>query len=160
MPTIPILKVEARTLPEAWERSVVACWNDGAAIRTEYDKEGDPPSRDCTMIIVVSDPFAEPRIHRAFPGGLDDLEVYRQEVLHGVHDHWIDPEAGKWEYTYSERLFKYQADGQTVNQIEYVVEKLCEAPHTRRAQAVCPGLDLVPLPIIAFLSFHRLQNQP
>ncbi|MCK7472406.1 MAG: hypothetical protein MZV49_00060 [Rhodopseudomonas palustris] len=37
-------------------------------IRTEYDKPGDPPSRDCTMLWTVEDPFAEPRIHRAFPG--------------------------------------------------------------------------------------------
>lgn len=134
--TIPVLKVDAGTLPEGWERSVIACWNEGAAIRTEYDKEGDPPSRDCTMIVSVAEPFAEPRIHRCFPGGLDDLEVYRQEVIHGVHDHWIDPAAGKWEYTYSERLFKYSAEGKVVDQIDYVVKKLSEAPHTRRAQAV------------------------
>jgi len=31
------------------------------------------------------------RIHRAFPGGLEDLEIYRQEVVDGVHDHWIAP---------------------------------------------------------------------
>ena len=134
--TIPVLKVEAQTIPEGWERSVIACWEQGAQISTEYDKPGDPPSRDCTMILAVSDSLAEPRIHRAFPGGLEDLEVYRQEVIHGVHDHWIDPAAGKWEYTYSERLFKYKVEGQSVNQIDYVVSKLAAAPHTRRAQAV------------------------
>ena len=136
MQTIPVLKIDARTLPEGWERSVIACWNEGAAIRTEYDKEGDPPSRDCTMMIAVEDPFAEPRIHRAFPGGLDDLEVYRQEVINGVHDHWIDPAAGKWEYTYSERMFKYSVNDSVINQIDYVIGKLAEAPYTRRAQAV------------------------
>ena len=29
----------------------------------------------------------------------------RQEVVNGIHDHWIDPAAGKWTYTYHERLF-------------------------------------------------------
>ncbi|MCK5326982.1 MAG: hypothetical protein KAR36_00140, partial [Candidatus Latescibacteria bacterium] len=54
----------------------------------------------------------------------------------GVHDHWIDPEAGKWAYTYSERLFKYRAEGKGFDQIAQVVDKLAETPHTRRAQAV------------------------
>ncbi len=103
----------ARTLPEAWEKAVLACWHEGVAIRTEYDKPGDPPSRDCTMIWTVEDPFAEPRIHRAFPGGLEDLEVYRQEVVDGVHDHWICPEEGKWTYTYHKRLFAYEIEGET-----------------------------------------------
>ena len=58
----------------------------GVAIKTEYDKAGDPPSKDCTMVMVVNEPFKEPRIHRAFPGGLEDLEVYRQEVIDGVGD--------------------------------------------------------------------------
>lgn len=136
MTPIPVLKVEGRTLPEAWENSVIACWRQGVAIQTEYDKPGDPPSRDCTMIMVVRDPFAEPRIHRAFPGGLEDLEIYRQEVVEGVHDHWINPTEGKWAYTYHERLCTYTVEGRTIDQLRYVVEKLTEAPHTRRAQAV------------------------
>ena len=108
---IPTLFATGQTLPEAWEKAVLACWEQGAAIRTEYDKPGDPPSRDCTMMWVVEDPFAEPRLHRAFPGGLEDLEVYRQEVVDGVHDHWIAPEEGKWTYTYHKRLFAYEIEG-------------------------------------------------
>ena len=136
MPNIPVLQIRARTLPEGWERSVIACWNEGTGFRTEYDRPEDPLSRDCTMVLVVESPFAEPRIHRAMPGGLEDLEVYRQEVIDGVHDHWIDPEAGKWEYTYHERLFDYKVGGQSIDQIAYIVDKLAETPHTRRAQAV------------------------
>jgi len=129
--------VRARSLPEGWERAVLECWEHGEPFRTEYDKPGDPPSRDSMMTIVVADPLAEPRIHRAFPGGLEDLEVYRQEVIHGVHDHWIDPAAGKWEYTYHERLFRYAVPGKGVtDQIAKCIDKLAEAPHTRRAQAV------------------------
>ncbi|MDD4889967.1 MAG: thymidylate synthase, partial [Phycisphaerae bacterium] len=129
--------IQANSLPEGWERAVLECWEHGELFRTEYDKPGDPPSRDSVMVIVVADPFAEPRIHRAFPGGLEDLEVYRQEVVHGVHDHWIDPAAGKWEYTYHERLYRYAVPGKGVfNQIERAIDKLAEAPHTRRAQAV------------------------
>jgi len=124
-------------LPCAWERAVVACWEQGEAFRTEYDRPGDPPSRDVTCMIHVLKPFDQPRIHRSFPGGLDDLEKYRSEVLYGVHDHWIDPAAGKWEYTYHQRLFEYEAPGAGLfDQIAAAVEKLRAVPHTRRAQAV------------------------
>ncbi|HUU59598.1 MAG TPA: thymidylate synthase [Phycisphaerae bacterium] len=128
--------VEA-SLPMAWEKAVIACWEQGERFPTEYDRPGDPHSRDITALIHATDPFSEPRIHRAFPGGLDDLEKYRAEVLYGVHDHWIDPAAGKWEYTYHERLFAYAVPGCGVyDQIDGIVRKLAEAPHTRRAQAV------------------------
>ncbi|MHC4983181.1 MAG: thymidylate synthase [Planctomycetota bacterium] len=126
-----------RTLPFAWEKAVVACWREGESFPTEYDKAGDPNSRDVAALIHVTHPFEEPRIHRAFPGGLDDLEKYRAEVIYGVHDHWIDPAAGKWEYTYHERLFAYNIPGRgTCDQIAAAVAKLKEVPHTRRAQAV------------------------
>jgi len=137
------------TLPEAWEEAVKRCWEEGERIRTEYDRPGDPESRDCTAFIVVRRPFQEPRIHKAFPGSLEDLEVYRQEVVHGVHDHWIDPAHGKWSYTYHQRLFAYDvfdASGQkrTVDQFKYIVDKLSSAPHSRRAQAITWKPDLDP----------------
>jgi thymidylate synthase len=133
---IPTLSVLGKTLPEAWEKAVLACWEKGVAIQTEYDRPGDPPSKDCTMMWVVEDPFMEPRIHRAFPGGLEDLEIYRQEVVDGVHDHWIAPEEGKWTYTYHKRLFAYEIEGAAIDQINYIVDKLSQAGHSRRAQAI------------------------
>ena len=134
MKSIHILE---QTLPLAWEKAVLACWSEGESFATEYDKPGDPPSRDVVALIHVEQPFAEPRIHRAFPGGLDDLEKYRAEVLYGVHDHWIDPAAGKWEYTYHQRLFAYEVPGAGLfDQIAAAIAKLRAAPHTRRAQAV------------------------
>lgn len=136
MRKIPVIKVEADTLPEAWEKAVLATWKDGFDIKTEYDKPEDPMSKDCTMIIVIGEPMKEPRIHRAFPGGLEDLEVYRQEVVFGIHDHWIKPDEGKWTYTYHRRLFAYESEGKVVDQMGYMIEKLCAAPHSRRAQAI------------------------
>jgi len=140
---IPVFQIEGRTLPEVWEKAVIDTWNKGIDIRTEYDKEGDPPSKDATVIMVIQEPMAEPRIHRAFPGGLDDLEIYRQEVVDGVHDHWIKPEEGKWTYTYHKRLFDYEIEGGTVQQIDYMIQKLSQAHFSRRAQAITwnPKLD-------------------
>lgn len=124
-------------LPLAWEKAVLACWEQGEQFPTEYDRPGDPNSRDVSALIHVTQPFDEPRIHRAFPGGLDDLEKYRAEVLYGVHDHWIDPSAGKWEYTYHERLRAYEVPGVGLfDQISALTKKLKAVPYTRRAQAV------------------------
>lgn len=136
--TLPIVCVTAKTLPEAWEEAVVRTWYEGAAVHTQYDKPNDPPSRDAAAVIAVAEPFAEPRIHRAFPCGIVELEAYRQEVVDGIHDHWVDPSEGKWEYTYHERLTKYSVPGLTepVDQLNYVVDALAKAPHTRRAQAI------------------------
>ena len=137
--------VERDTLPEAWEEAVVRCWTEGAEIRTEYDQPGDPPSRDCTACIVVREPFREPRIHKAFPGGLEELEMYRQEVVNGIHDHWVDPESGKWSYTYHQRLFAYEtASKGVVNQFDYIIDRLARVPHTRRAQAITWRVDVDP----------------
>ena len=135
---LPVVHVNAETLPEAWEKAVIATWENGARIPTQYDKPGDPPSRDSVAVIAIAEPMSEPRIHRAFPGGIVELEAYRQEVVDGIHDHWVDPAEGKWEYTYHERLAAYSVPGlaEPIDQLEYIVNALVEAPHTRRAQAI------------------------
>ncbi|MGC9309409.1 MAG: thymidylate synthase [Candidatus Nanoarchaeia archaeon] len=130
------IHVVADTLPEAWEQSVIQTWQQGENFPTEYDKPEDPNSRDVSALIHTKHPFKEPRIHRAFPGGIEDLEKYTQEVIYGVHDHWIAPEEGKWEYTYHQRLRAYELPGHPpIDQISNVIEKLKKAGHTRRAQA-------------------------
>lgn len=144
---IPVIAITADCLPEAWEKAVLAVWDKGLEIKTQYDKSEDPPSKDATVIVTITDPFGEPRIHKNFPGGPTELESYRLEVLNGIHDHWIDPAAGKWTYTYHERLFEYcpvedirGADSlkpfRKVDQIQYIVDRLSQAGHSRRAQAV------------------------
>jgi len=142
--TIPVISITADCLPEAWEKAVLAVWNQGFDVKTQYDKPEDPPSKDATVMITVTDPFHEPRIHKNFPGGPEELEAYRQEVVGGIHDHWVDPAAGKWTYTYHERLFSYcpvedLRNAETpkpfgaVDQIQYVIDCLAQAGHSRRA---------------------------
>lgn len=144
---IPSIAITAETLPQAWEKAVLAVWDSGIEVKTEYDKPDSPPSRDATVMVTVTNPFAEPRIHKNFPGGPTELEAYRQEVVNGIHDHWIDPARGKWTYTYHERLFAYcpvenlrVADPPKpfgkVDQIQYLIDRLCRTGHSRRAQAV------------------------
>ncbi|HBG77838.1 MAG TPA: hypothetical protein DDW84_03165 [Phycisphaerales bacterium] len=147
MSNIPVISIDAGCLPEAWEAAVLAVWDDGIEIKTAYDKPGDPPSKDATVMITVAEPFAEPRIHKNFPGGPEELESYRQEVVDGIHDHWIDPAAGKWTYTYHERLFAYSPVEDIrnpkspkpfikINQIQYIIDSLAETTFSRRSQAI------------------------
>ncbi len=139
---IPVLFVEGNSLAEAWEKSLIALYEQGCDIKTEYDKAEDPPSKDSSMTIVVQNPLEEPMIHRDFPGGLEDLQEYVLEVLDGIKDHCVrnadDPEDSRWEYTYHQRLFNYAVPGNTTiyDQIEMIAAKLAEVPYTRRAQAI------------------------
>ena len=140
---IPVLMVEGEGLAETWERSLVVAYKGGCDIKTEYDKPDDPPSKDCSMTMVVRNPLAEPMIHRDMPGGLEDLQEYVMEVLDGIKDHCIrntaeDPEDTRWEYTYHQRLFAYSTPrlDEEFDQIALMAKKLAETPHTRRAQAI------------------------
>lgn len=141
MKGIPILHVEANCIARAWELSLIELHKNGCNVQTEYDKPTDPPSKDATMIIAVTEPLSEPMIHMDFPGGPVELEEYVMEVLEGIKDHLVrdrnDPKDTRWEYTYHQRLFAYDAPGlKPMDQIETVCRKLAKTPHTRRAQAV------------------------
>ena len=159
MKTIPVLYITETSLAAAYEKAVLLLVAEGIPFRTQYDKPGDPPSRDCTMNITVLDPLSEPMIHKAFPGGIEDLREYVMEVQ-GAKDHWTkninDPDDTRWEYTYHGRMADYGAwrelrDGTSlvtgpfrIDQIEAVITKLVEEPFTRQAQMITwmPNLDL------------------
>ena len=138
---IPVLTVEGDGIARAWERSLIELHANGCSLKTEYDKPDDPPSRDATMVITITDPLAEPMIHKDFPGGPAELQEYVMEVCDGIKDHLVrnpdDPQDTRWEYTYHQRLFAYQVPGlPPVDQIELLAAKLAKTPHSRRAQAV------------------------
>jgi thymidylate synthase len=141
MSGIPVLHVEADCIARAWEESLIELNRKGCNIRTQYDKEGDPPSKDATMIIIIRNPLSEPMIHKDFPGGPEELQEYVMEVCDGIKDHLVrnreDPSDTRWEYTYHQRLFSYEVPGlRAFDQIETLCRKLAEVPYTRRAQAV------------------------
>lgn len=159
MHNIPVLHVCETSLAAAYEQALTALHENGIPFRTQYDKPGDPPSLDCTMNLTVLDPLAEPMIHKAFPGGIEDLREYVMEVG-GAKDHWVknmnDPQDTRWEYTYHGRLAAYgswqeshagkrvRAGGLCIDQIEAVIAKLVHQPFTRQAQMITwmPNLDL------------------
>ncbi|MBS7607362.1 MAG: thymidylate synthase [Candidatus Bathyarchaeia archaeon] len=123
--------IRARTIAEAWEKAVVKCWRYGAETQTEY---GEMSKEILGLMVIVEEPFGEPRIHRGdiHVAIKDSLRRYVEEVLEGSLD-WAVKE-GKIHYTYHERLFNYPPKG--IDQIAYIIEKLSKAGFSRRAQAV------------------------
>jgi thymidylate synthase len=156
---IPVLSVQEKSLAEAYEKALISLYHHGLRIKTQYDKSAAPLSIDATMCVTILEPLTDPMIHRAFPGGIEDLKEYVME-LKGLKDHWIkninDPKDTRWEYTYHGRLAKYgiwselqngksiEAGSFVINQIDYVIEKLTNQPYTRQAQMITwmPNLDL------------------
>jgi thymidylate synthase len=138
---IPVLFAEGDCIARAWENALLKLHESGCVMQTQYDKANDPPSKDATMIVTVHNPLAEPMIHRDFPGGFEELQEYVMEVCDGIKDHCVrdpnDPTDTRWEYTYHQRLFKYEVPGQApLDQIESVCRQLADTPFTRRAQAI------------------------
>ena len=159
MKNIPVLHVCETSLAAAYEKALISLYENGVRFQTQYDKPGDPHSLDCTLNLTVLDPLAEPMIHKAFPGGIEDLREYVMEVG-GAKDHWVKnmnhPDDTRWEYTYHGRLSNYGSwqeshDGKptrvgafNVDQIEAVIAKLVRQPFTRQAQMITwmPNIDL------------------
>jgi thymidylate synthase len=138
---IPVLTAGGANIARAWENSLCRLYDNGCLIATEYDKPGDPPSRDSTMLITIDRPLSEPMIHRDFPGGFDSLQEYVMEVCDGIKDHLVrdqnDPTDTRWEYTYHQRLFGYKVPTlEPFDQIEAIAQKLAKTPYSRRAQAI------------------------
>lgn len=167
MPNIPVLNIIARTLPEAWQQMILALYEQGADIPTAYDRPGDPPSKEATTQILVEQPFGEPRLHRkGMPAGLEELEVYRLEVIAGVHDHWIERAGEQWNYTYHERIRAYETpDGRCVDQIGEMVDLICksEFPFGRRFQVITwmPWVDptIIDPPCLQRLHFRLVPTE-
>ena len=161
---IPVLHVRGRTLAEGYEKAIYDLYTHGCEIKTQYDKDGDPLSKDCTLNLVIDQPSEDPMIHKAFPGGIADLREYVYE-MHGAKDEWVknvnDAQDTRWEYTYHGRLTRYGqwkeraadptgqclsqwAGAHPIDQIEWVVAKLSQQPFTRQAQMITwiPRLDM------------------
>ncbi len=162
MKNIPVLSITEKSLAKAYETALIKLYNEGVEFKTQYDKPGDPLSLDCTVNITILEPETDPMIHKAFPGGIEDLKEYVME-LKGFKDHWVknmnDHEDTRWEYTYHGRLVNYGAwkewkdpenktgshtVGFSINQIENVIQKLIDQPFTRQAQMITwmPNIDL------------------
>lgn len=130
------------SIAESWEEALRAVLISGVEMPTQYDKEGDQPSREIVLFLNCN--TTDINVHRCLPGGLDDLFTYVDSVVYGTEDHLINDDEGKWSYTYHERLWNYPAGGGfddfpytlRLNQIQYIIDTLVADERSRRAQAI------------------------
>jgi len=122
--------INVKTVAEAWERSVLDCWEKGTEVDTEY---GEKAKELLGLLVTVGEPFSEPRVHKGdlYIAVRDSLQKYLDEVIEGTLD-WAVKE-GKIHYTYHERLFNHPPHG--IDQIDYMIRKLVKDKSSRRAQA-------------------------
>ncbi len=147
---IPSFHVVAETIPEAFFKAMDFVWHQGMTIRTEYDRKDadgnyiDPPSRDARVLIEIKAPFAQPRYPKI---SFCEIGKYIAEIM-GAKDHLVVPFCElrdglrrgevpqEWPYAYHQRLFAYPlADGNVLDQMQRIVERIAESPITRRAVA-------------------------
>jgi hypothetical protein len=56
MKGIPILHMEGDCIARAWELSLIELHQKGCTLKTEYDKPENPPGKDATITITITDP--------------------------------------------------------------------------------------------------------
>jgi thymidylate synthase len=129
----PVITVCGRSVAPVWERSLLEVWRSGIEVPTEYGER----AKEATLLMVIDEPFSEPRLHKGDVVATVALKSYLKEVLEGSLDDAV--KEGKLPYTYHERLFNYEG----IDQVAFILRKLREAPYTRRAQAITwkPSVD-------------------
>ena len=151
--TTPLI-ITAQNIPAAWEQSIIALYTSGDTIPTQYDVPDEPLSIDAPMLMTITDPSAQPRIHRNFPDSREGLAQYVDDVVYGARNFMV--ESGSWTYSYHKRITEYpglsytqsphgSAIGGVINQLDYILDSLAACWHTRRAQAISwvPAWDCI-----------------
>ncbi|GAG85838.1 unnamed protein product, partial [marine sediment metagenome] len=101
---------------------------NGDDIKTEYDKPDDPPSKDATVLIEITDPLSNPvmrkdkilKIRSKFGnsyeiyGCLADTYLigsiqsgYIEEIMKGINDHLLYDSGVSFPYSYHDRIYNY-----------------------------------------------------
>jgi thymidylate synthase (methanogen type) len=101
---------------------------NGDDIRTEYDKNEDPPSKDATVLIEIENPMSNPisrkdkvvkfksKYGNSFEvfGCMADTYLigsiqsgYIEEIMEGANDHYLWESETSFPYSYHDRIFKY-----------------------------------------------------
>lgn len=127
------LFVSGNNVKDVWLETILEVLKNGTPIKTEYDRKGDPPSRDATVMIEIINPINNPITIRnkelqvkskhgnkysiyGHPADLYLIESiksgYIEEMMIGVNDHLIVGSKTSFPYTYHDRIFNYTAYGE------------------------------------------------
>jgi len=124
--------IEKEDIASAWIEALKKVMEDGDSISTSYDKKGDIPSKDATVMIKINKPFSNPMRNKRSKekklikvrSTLDNVyEIYGhmgdyclipsiqagyiEEVLDGIFDGNLYKSEHSYPYSYHNRLFDY-----------------------------------------------------
>ena len=120
--------ISKKNVREAWLSAVGQVLYNGDEIKTEYDKPDDPPSKDATVMIEITEPMSNPikrkdKILRIKSKYGNEFEVfgcmadtylvgsiqsgYIEEIMEGRNDHYIWDSGASFPYSYHDRVFSY-----------------------------------------------------
>ena len=117
--------IRARSISDAWHRSLNLIWRQGEEI---LDERGTRIRELLSLQVVVEDPYQE-MIPEEYSWNKERLEEYAHQLQ--------SSENPGFEYTYGERLRAWSLPGTPpLDQIDMAIRRLNESPATRRATAV------------------------
>jgi thymidylate synthase (methanogen type) len=123
-----VIFISKKTVRDAWLSAVAQVLYNGDDIRTEYDKNEDPPSKDATVLIEIENPMSNPisrkdkvikiksKYGNSFEvfGCMADTYLigsiqsgYIEEIMEGANDHYLWESETSFPYSYHDRIFKY-----------------------------------------------------
>lgn len=123
-----VFYISKNNVRDAWLSAVGQVLFNGDAIKTEYDRPEDLPSRDATVLIEITEPFNSPikrkdkvmKIKSKYGnsyevyGCLADTYLigsiqsgYIEEIMDGVNDNLLYKSDVSFPYSYHDRVFNY-----------------------------------------------------
>ena len=120
--------ISEKTVRDAWLSALAQVLYNGDDVRTEYDKEEDPPSKDATVLIEIENPMSEPisrkdkvikfnsKYGNSFEvyGCMADTYLigsiqsgYIEEIMEGANDHYLWESDTSFPYSYHDRIYNY-----------------------------------------------------
>ncbi len=124
--------LRAKTPLDGWTRIIRKIMETGM---TRVDERDSETRWHDNVMIHIEDPYTD-RVSNKYP--------FSEEVLRDKYaTQLLNPDRMDFDYTYGERLNAWGEE--TLNQIDYVIAKLKDSPHSRRAVATTwdPRKDMI-----------------
>ena len=144
-----VIFIEKEDIASAWIEALTKVMEHGDSISTSYDKEGDIPSKDATVMIKINKPFSNPMRNRRSKdnkileiqsklgnsykiyGHMGDYCLipsiqsgYIEEIMEGINDHLIQESETSYPYSYHNRIFNYKSySEEDIKHIDYDISR-------------------------------------
>ncbi|MFX1376693.1 MAG: thymidylate synthase [Promethearchaeota archaeon] len=123
-----VFYISKNNVRDAWLSAIGQVLFNGDDIKTEYDKLEDPPSKDATVLIEITEPLSNPIVRKdkvmkikskfgnsyEVYGCMADTYLigsiqsgYIEEIMEGINDHLLYESGVSFPYSYHDRIFNY-----------------------------------------------------